>query len=123
MISPKKRILVIDDDEAVFAYLQRTLGHLYELVTTTEPESAIYLAMKEQPDLILCDVDMPVVNGVELSCRLFECKRTRKIPLAYLTSFVSAEIPRLRDNAAVRRVIAKAMPAEELIPAIERMLL
>lgn len=121
---PQKRILVIDDDEAVFAYLQRRFGHLYDLVTTTDPEGAVDLAIREQPDLILCDMDMPVINGVELSCRFFECERTRKIPFAYLTSFVlpAEAVLRLHNNAGARRTIAKTMSADEMVLAIERML-
>lgn len=120
---PPKRILVIDDDEAVFACLQRIRGRLYDVLTTAEPQGAVDLAARVQPDLILCDMDMPDVNGVELSCRFFDCERTRKMPFAYLTSFVPlAAILRLRSNVGARRIITKTMPGSEMIATIERML-
>lgn len=123
MKSPKKKILVIDDDEAVFDCMQRKLGHLYDLMTTTAPRSAVALAVRVRPDLILCVVDMPEINGGELSGRFFECENIRSIPFAYLTSFVLPNVVRDRHgNISARRGIAKATPASEMILMIERML-
>ncbi|MBI3149134.1 MAG: response regulator [Betaproteobacteria bacterium] len=122
-MSPKKKILVIDDDEAVLSYLQQTLGPLYDVVATTEPGLAVDLALRLEPDLILCDIDMPDVNGGELSCRFFACEDTREIPFAYLTSFVlPEEVCAPHGNIVVRRSIAKATPASEMIRMIEQML-
>lgn len=123
MISPKKKILVIDDDEAVFGYLKRKIGYLYDLVTTTEPGLALDLAVREEPDLVLCDIDMPGIDGGDLSARFFECAYTRRIPFAYLTSFVSPdEVRDLRGNVGGRHGISKATPAPEMIETIERLL-
>lgn len=120
---PKRKILVIDDDFAVFAFLRAKIGGLYDLLTTTEPALALDLAVREEPDLILCDIDMPGVDGGELSLRFQECEFTRRIPFAYLTSFVSPdEVRHLHGNVGGRRGIAKATPAPEMIEIIERML-
>lgn len=123
MMSIPKKILVIDDDEAVFHYLQQKLGYLYHLVTTTEPGLAVDLAVRESPDLILCDIDMPDISGGELADLFRECEYTRRIPFAYLTSFISpSEIRDLCGNIGGRRGIAKATPAPEMIQMIEQML-
>ncbi|OGB31259.1 MAG: hypothetical protein A3F78_20555 [Burkholderiales bacterium RIFCSPLOWO2_12_FULL_61_40] len=123
MLSPKKKILVIDDDEAVFDYLQQRLGHLYDLVTTTESRLAVKLALQVQPDLILCDIDMPDVNGGDLSGRFFECEYTRQIPFAYLTALlIPSEVRDRRGNIGARRGIAKTTPGPEMIQLIEQML-
>lgn len=123
MISPKKKILVIDDDDAVFGYLRKTIGYLYDLVTTTEPGLALDLAVREAPDLILCDIDMPGTDGGDLSARFFECEYTRRIPFAFLTAFVSpSEVCDLRGNVGGRHGISKATPAPEMIERIERLL-
>lgn len=122
MCSPKK-ILVIDDEEAVLIFFRKLIGHSYDLVTTMDPASAVNLAIRENPDLILCDMDMPEVNGAELSCRFFECKQTRSIPFAYLTSLVlPVDISQFHSGIVIRRAIAKTMPVDAMILAIERML-
>lgn len=122
MFLPKK-ILVIDDDDAVFYFLQRKLGYLYRMVSTTEPGLAVDCAIRENPDLILCDIDMPKISGGELSVKFLECEYTRRIPFMYLTSYVSpSEISDLRGNIGGRHCIAKATPAYEMIERIEQML-
>jgi CheY-like chemotaxis protein len=122
-MSPKKKILVIDDDEAVLDCLQQTLGRMYDLIATTGPKFAVDLALRVNPDLIMCDIDMPDINGRELSGRFFECEHTRKIPFAYLTSFVSpGEVRCSHGNIGARRSIAKATSVAEMIRIIEQML-
>lgn len=122
MGSLRKKILVIDDDEAVFGYLKTKIGFLYDLVTTVEPAMALDIAMREDPDLVLCDIDMPGLDGGDLSARFMGCSYTRKIPFAYLTSFVSPEeIRDLGGNVGGRFGISKATPAPEMIEAIERL--
>lgn len=123
MTSPKKKILVIDDDEAVFGYLQSKIGHLYDLVTTTQPELAINVVRQEKPDLILCDIDMPELSGGDLAVLFAEYSHTRDIPFAYLTSYVSpSEVRSLAGNVGGRKGIAKRTPIPEMIEIIERML-
>lgn len=122
-MSAKKKIQVIDDDEMIFTYLQKKIGYLYDLVTTTEPDLAVALAIRQKPNLILCDIDMPVISGGELSVKFRECEATRYIPFAYLTSFVSPrEVRELRGNVGGCHGIAKATPAPEMIEMIERLL-
>ena len=123
MMSPKKKILVIDDDEAVFGFLHIKIGYLYDLVTTTEPELALDIAVSEAPDLILCDIDMPGKSGGDLAVEFLECDALRHIPFAYLTSFVSPqEVRDLRGNVGGRRGLAKTTQAPEMIQIIEQLL-
>ncbi|MBI2308469.1 MAG: response regulator [Rhodocyclales bacterium] len=123
MKSVKKKILVIDDDEAVLGYLQKKIGYLYDLVLTTEPGLALDFAVREEPDLILCDIDMPDIDGGEISRNFLKCEFTRSIPFAYLTGFVSpSEVRELRGNVGGRHGIAKATPAPEMIQTIEQLL-
>ena len=68
--SVKRKILAIDDDAAVTAYLQSTLAANYDVVATSEPLLALALARRERPDLILCDVGMPALDGYELCRRI-----------------------------------------------------
>ena len=123
MVARKRKILVVDDDEAVFEYLARKVGDLYDFVTTTEPESALELAINEMPDLVLCDIDMPEFDGGVLSNQFADCPLTRNVPFAYLTSFVSPyEVEKLRGNVGGRPGIAKATAAPLMIAIIEKLM-
>ena len=85
------KILLIDDDDAVIAYLTRKLSPYYDIISTTFPEMATHIAAGEQPDVVLCDIDMPEMGGGEVAAALAANPQTAAIPLIYLTSLVSPE--------------------------------
>lgn len=80
-----KRILLIDDSMIQLRILNGLLHGKYEISMTTSGEEGIELAEKVQPDLILLDIDMPVMSGKETFRRLQEHKKTKKIPVIFLT--------------------------------------
>jgi len=84
----KKHILVIEDEQIV-AYDLRTLltrlGHIPLGPATSGPE-AIEMAARTRPDLILMDMDLPVVDGWEATRRLKSDSTMRAIPIIALTA-------------------------------------
>src|SRR3989475_10765887 len=65
------RILIADDNPMNLDILQtRLAAHGYEILTATDGEEALALARAQQPDLILLDVMMPKMDGVEVCRRL-----------------------------------------------------
>ncbi len=118
------KILAIDDDDMVLVYLDKVLGGTYTLVTTIHPEMAVSLAASEQPDLILCDIDMPEMDGGDVCAALAECPETAHIPVMYLTGMVSpAEARDLEGVVGGRPGVAKRAPLPELMAAIDKLLL
>jgi CheY-like chemotaxis protein len=65
--SPRRgRVLVIDDEPAICALVDRMLRPEHDVVTTTYPEQAVQMIREGQRfDLIISDVMMPVMNGIE----------------------------------------------------------
>jgi CheY-like chemotaxis protein len=121
-MSGKKRILLIDDDEAVVSYLVVKLSKIYEVVSTTEPEVAVSMARVEMPDVILCDIDMPRMNGGEVAAALKEDPKTAGIPLIYLTGLVSPEeAHELQGNVGGRPGVSKRAPLGELVAKIDEL--
>lgn len=118
----RKKILLIDDDDAVLDVMKIKIGSVYDVVAVSNPQLAVNMAKRSNPDLILCDIDMPDLSGGELSLKFMECDETRKIPFAYITSFVSAqEVDDMRGNVGGRAGIAKATPTEKMIGMIEKL--
>jgi CheY-like chemotaxis protein len=115
-----KKVLLIDDDEAVIRYLSVKLGKHYDVVSTTEPLIAVSLAAKEKPDVILCDIDMPEMGGGDVAAALAENHATASIPLIYLTALVSPqEAKEMQGRVGGRPGVAKRAPLAELLSCIE----
>ena len=119
----RQKILVVDDDEAVLAYLRAKIGPRYEVITTTAPLQVMQLAREYEPQLIVCDLDMPHMNGSEVSAAIFADEELRHIPLVFLTGAVApAEMKQLQGLIGGRPAIPKNAPLGELVARIERIL-
>ena len=117
----KKKILLIDDDAAVVAYLVARLSRLYEVVSTTDPVAAVRMVRTELPDVILCDIDMPGMSGGDVAAALAEDADTARVPLIYLTALVSpAEARDLQGHVGGRPGVSKRAPLSELVEAIDQ---
>ena len=94
-MSARRKLLLVDDDEAVIEFLGVKLGAEYDLVSTGSPEQALALARKEKPDLVLCDIDIADMDGGDISAALFADPVTHDIPLVFLTALASPPGPAL----------------------------
>ncbi len=119
-MSEKTKVLLIDDDDAVVAYLVAKLSRYYEVVSTIDPRGAVALARAERPDVILCDIDMPEMGGGEVTAALAEDRKTAGIPVIYLTALVSPqEAKDLQGTVGGRPGVSKRAPLSELMSAID----
>jgi CheY-like chemotaxis protein len=119
-MSEKKRVLLIDDDEAVVAHLTVKLSKRYDVVSTVDPRQAVALARRELPDVILCDIDMPGMSGGDVAAALSQDSGTARIPLIYLTALVSPEEAReLQGQVGGRPGVSKRAPLAELVACID----
>jgi len=85
----KKKILIVDDEpDMLFIFEQILLRAGYEVIKARGGQEAINLARSQTPDLILLDIKMPGMDGVETTDYLKDHKSTREIPIVYLSSLV-----------------------------------
>jgi serine/threonine protein kinase len=118
-MSKRKTILLVDDDPAVTDYLRLKLGKTYNVVVTNKPTTVLNLAAQEQPDLILCDVDMPGMDGGDVARVLSGNEQTRRIPILYLTSIISREEAQaLNGQIGGRPGMSKHSPIDEILARI-----
>jgi len=81
------RVLVVDDELPNRLYLRKLLeARECEVFDAADGTTAIDIALKKQPDLILADIMMPEMNGFELCGRLRDEPRTRHIPVIMVTA-------------------------------------
>jgi CheY-like chemotaxis protein len=83
--TPKRRILVIDDDEAMRGMIRHRLQREYEIVDTGDATEALALALEYKPDCILLDLTMPLFSGLELCQTFCSLSHTRMIPIFVIT--------------------------------------
>lgn len=82
----RKEILVVDDNEDVRNYISSLLTDNYKVTLASNGKEGLKRAIKEVPDLIICDVMMPVMDGLEM-CRLVKEETiTSHIPVLMLTA-------------------------------------
>ncbi len=66
------RILVVDDERPIRRFLKASLGNEYEVVEAVDGEDAIRVTATEKPDLVILDLGLPDMDGVEVTRRLRE---------------------------------------------------
>ena len=82
----KPVLLVIDDNRDIQALISELMGNDYNIMTADNGREGIQKAVKYIPDLIICDVMMPVMDGLECCRRLKEEVTTSHIPVLMLTA-------------------------------------
>ena len=120
---PKPRILVVDDDEAVLEFMRAKLGPRFAVTGTTDAQQALGMARSDRPQLILCDIEMPGMDGGDLSAALYAADELRDIPVLFLTGLVSPQDLKARQGQlGGRAAISKDAPITELIARIDSLI-
>jgi PAS domain S-box-containing protein len=89
--SAKCRVLIVDDDQKVRALLAELIeSEGYEVLTASDGGSALEFVSSFQPDVVISDVVMPVLDGIELCRRLKQNPRTADIPVLLLSGLRNA---------------------------------
>jgi diguanylate cyclase (GGDEF)-like protein len=86
------RVLIVDDDEDIRAYLEVTLELArFQVLQAANGEQGLEIARDEQPDLVVLDVMMPGLDGLEVLRRLRADVRTNHLPVILLTARAQAQ--------------------------------
>jgi DNA-binding response OmpR family regulator len=114
-----KKILLIDDSEYIIegtASLLRFEG--YEVITANNGQDGVKLAREEQPDLIICDVSMPGMDGFGVLKELRSCKETETLRFIFLTARAEKSDMRSGMEYGADDYLIKPFTVEELLSAI-----
>jgi DNA-binding response OmpR family regulator len=95
-----EKILVADDEQEIRHLLDHFLrGQGYEVVLAADGNQALKLATEESPQLIVLDIKMPGLDGLEVCKRLKEKEQTKLIPVIVITGFEDNKIEALDIGA------------------------
>src|SRR5258705_12793046 len=114
------RVLVVDDNGLFRGFIRSTLGKRPELHIVCEVSGgleAVQKAEELQPDLILLDVGLPSLNGIEAARRIRKVARKSKI--LFLSQESSADVVQEAFRLGALGYVVKARAGNELLDAVE----
>ena len=116
-------ILVVDDVVDNLALISLDLQQLgYRVVTASDGEKAFRVASLTKPDLILMDIAMPGVDGLEAARRIREDENLRSTPVVALTAYDTGGFQRAAADAGFDAYLTKPINFDRLHELIRRLL-
>ena len=118
------KVLVVDDNQDNIDLLDFALSDLhYEVSKALDGKAALILAEKEQPDLIILDIQMPEMDGFEVLRRLRQKARTERIPVILLTA-MRKDPQSIESGLALGadEYLTKPIDTEELLVRVKSMM-
>jgi len=113
-------VLIIDDDEHFRRFLASFLrGNGYAVTSANSGREGILSALELTPDLVLCDLDMPGMNGYEVLARLRQDTRLADIPVMFLTGQSAPESIREGMSLGADDYLTKPVDSRDLLRAVK----
>jgi response regulator NasT len=110
------KILLVDDDLLILATISLGLRQKgYEVLQTDDSSSALEICREEKPDLVLLDIRMPNLNGIDLAKVFMQ----EKIHFIFLSAFSDEEMLSLASSTGALGYLVKPLEIAQIVPAIE----
>ena len=122
-MSKRKRILVVEDQEDARRIVRDLLAASdYGLVEATTGEEGLALAERERPDLILMDIQLPGIDGYEVTRRIKANPALKNIPIIAVTSYALSGDDKKAFAAGCDGYVTKPFSPRELLAKIREYL-
>jgi two-component system, cell cycle response regulator DivK len=119
----RKRILIVEDNELNLKLLHDVLeAHGYTVFVSREGSAVLRMAREQHPHLILMDLMLPDISGLEVTRQIKSAAETRGIPVVAVTAFAMVGDERKALAAGCDAYIAKPIVLREFIGMVERMI-
>jgi len=118
-----RRVLYVEDNEYNRKIVRQLLSRTsYRLLEAMDGEEGVAMAQRELPDLILMDVQLPKLSGLDATRRLRADPRTAHIPLVVVTSFALSGDGQRAIDAGASAYLAKPYSPRDLLALIRQLL-
>ncbi|HOW43342.1 MAG TPA: response regulator [Candidatus Omnitrophota bacterium] len=125
-MADKKKVLIIDDEEDICAFTKSMLERSgrFEVITSTDSQTAISLAKNNRPDIVLLDINMPLMDGGEVAQSIRDFQPISQIPIIFITALLKKEELDAQAGGKIGRnyFLAKPIAPQELISKIDSIL-
>ena len=116
----RKTILVVEDNDLNSRLLEVRLSlHGYVVLTTPSGIASVNMAREQKPDLILMDIQLPDISGIEAIRRLKANEETRAIPIIVVTAFVMPSEKAGIVASGCEAYVGKPFDGDKLVSLIE----
>ena len=120
----QEKILIVEDNPRNMRLLEMTLKVKgYSLLKATDGEEALDMAMTERPDLIIMDIQLPKIDGLEVTRKLKNTQAFSHIPIIALTAYAMKGDKEKAIDAGCDAYLPKPINTRELPGVIAKMLL
>jgi CheY-like chemotaxis protein len=118
---PEKLVLIAEDDpDTGFVYREVLLYGGFEVCSAVNGADAIRLAREEHPDLILMDVNMPIMNGWDATVSLKKDPSTQHIPIVGISAIPDDEGREMAEEVGMDDYFAKPFPPAMVLQTVRR---
>ncbi len=118
----KGLLLIVDDNDDIRTYLRTILEKRYQLIEAANGQAGLEMACKEVPDLIISDVMMPVMNGLEFCQRVKSDVATSHVPVILLTARALSQHQVEGYESGADAYITKPFQPEVLMARVDNLL-
>jgi len=122
-IMPDKILIVEDNPQNMKVLLMTLTPHGYTFIGATDGEEALEKAVKNKPDLIIMDIRIPKVNGLEVTRRLRQMPATSHIPIIAVTAYAMKGDREKAIEAGCDAYLPKPINTRQLPRVVAEMLL
>ena len=118
----ERTVLYVEDNEYNLKIVRQLLGRTsYRLIEATDGQAGVETARRELPDLILMDIQLPKLSGLDATKTIRADPKTAGIPIIVITSFALSGDDQKAKNAGASAYLAKPYSPRELLQLIRKL--
>ena len=115
------KVMIVDDEELVANYHAEILRHAgMEVICVSQPMQSLQRAAEFKPDLVVLDMHMPDINGIELATLLRQDEKFLLLPIIFVTADTSIRLRQSIESLGVNGILTKPVDMSALVNSCER---
>jgi signal transduction histidine kinase/DNA-binding response OmpR family regulator len=121
LVTDRQTILLADDDDAIRRYLQQILKNKYEILEAVNGKEALAMAKQQFPDLVISDIKMEEMDGIELCRQIKQDPNLNHIPVILLTGSNREEVELQSIEGGANAYITKPFDKDILLAKVDNL--